>query len=235
MSDSTNAYKQQMKIVVFLIGLISVIATQGCQQTTAAKLSPQPSGLAQPWPPVIGQAYPDLTLTNTSGEKVKLSKFKGSILLIEPIGMSCPACNAWSGAGDGSISGFKGVEPQADLRSIESSLPKYSGGIRLDDPNITYISVILYDPALQAPTLADAQAWSQHFHHSSKPNRVVLFADAGFLGPASYNMIPGFHLVDANFTLRSDATGHNPRNNLYTELLPLLGGLVREQRVSHTN
>ena len=33
-------------------------------------------------------------------------------------------------------------------------------------------------------------------------------------------MVPGFQLVDRRFVLRWDATGHSPRHNLYTELLP---------------
>ncbi|MBI3651543.1 MAG: hypothetical protein HY231_11050 [Acidobacteria bacterium] len=223
-----------MKSIMIIIGMLLVTTLQGCQQLNNST-GASSSGLVQPWPPVIGQAYPDLTLTDTRGEKVKLSKFKGAVLLIEPIGMSCAACNAFSGAGDGYIKGFKGTEPQPGLLSIESYLPKYSQGVRLDDPHIIYISLILYNASLQPPTLAEAQDWSQHFQHSAKPNRVVLFADASFIGPASFAMIPGFHLVDANFVLRSDASGHNPRNDLFRDLLPMLGDLVRQKRLTSHN
>jgi len=46
------------------------------------------------WPPEVGEPYPDATLIDQEGNPVKLSSFKGSVLLIEPIGMTCAAC-AW--------------------------------------------------------------------------------------------------------------------------------------------
>jgi hypothetical protein len=43
-------------------------------------------------------------------------------------------------------------------------------------------------------------------------------------------MIPGFHLIDRDFVLRSDSCGHNPKANLFTDLLPTLRKLKSEPR-----
>lgn len=44
--------------------------------------------LAFAWPPVEGRPYPELELRDFRGETVKLSSFRGKVLLIEPIGMT---------------------------------------------------------------------------------------------------------------------------------------------------
>ena len=48
-----------------------------------------PSGpLPFAWPPSVGETYPDVELRDHKGEIVKLSSFRGKVLLIEPIGMT---------------------------------------------------------------------------------------------------------------------------------------------------
>jgi len=39
-------------------------------------------------------------------------------------------------------------------------------------------------------------------------------------------VIPGFQLVDRDFILRSDATGHRPANDLWKHLLPMVPQLL---------
>ena len=46
------------------------------------------------WPPKIAEPYPDLQLIDQTGKTVKLSSFKGKVILLEPLGMTCPACQA---------------------------------------------------------------------------------------------------------------------------------------------
>ncbi len=59
-------------------------------------------------------------------------------------------------------------------------------------------------------------------------NEVVLVADDYLIGPATFKMIPGFQLVDPEFRLRWDATGHRPRHDLWGELLPALPRLLAQ-------
>jgi cytochrome oxidase Cu insertion factor (SCO1/SenC/PrrC family) len=57
--------------------------------TGVLSVSCAPSGpLSFAWPPVVDETYPDLELTDFRGEVVRLSSFKGRVLLIEPIGMT---------------------------------------------------------------------------------------------------------------------------------------------------
>ena len=112
-------------------------------------------------------------------------------------------------------------------------MAQYGGGVRLDDPRVVLVQLLLYDmPARAAPTLEAARRWAEHFEMRGDPQRIVLVGNASLVGPASYAMVPGFQLVDKDFVLRYDSTGHAPRHNLFTELLPALGRIVDEQGTS---
>lgn len=175
------------------------------------------------WPPQLGKAYPDLRLQTPEGDWVQLSDFRGKVLVIEPIGMSCPACNAWAG-GNSAVGTFQGVRPQPDLDSLDDYSRKFAG-VSLDDPELMYIHLVLYDTKLRDPSVEDLAAWRDHFGLHGENVR-VLGGTPDLISPASYKMIPGVQLVDRSFVLRSDSTGHHPRHNLYKKLLPMLGELV---------
>ena len=49
------------------------------------------------WPPKLNEPYPDLHLVDQDGKLTRLSEFKGKIILVEPIGMPCQACQAFCG------------------------------------------------------------------------------------------------------------------------------------------
>lgn len=102
-----------------------------------------PADIPKPWPPVMGQEYPHLELKDYKGNLVKLADLKGKVIIIEPVGMNCPACNAFAGANRKGK--FSGISPQADLRSFEEYFPLYSGGISLHDSRIIFVQLLLYD------------------------------------------------------------------------------------------
>ena len=170
------------------------------------------------WPPQLNGFYPELELMSSTGKKVKLSSFAGKVILVEPIGMSCPACQAFAGASK--KGGFQGVNPQPGIPSIDELLTQQ--GVSPSDSRLVKVQLILYSPSLNAPSLEQAQAWSRHFGFGQRPNEVILIGDARFINDASYNMIPGFQLIDKSYVLRSDSSGHNPKNDLYRELLPMV-------------
>lgn len=62
--------------------LAGVLALCGCSGGVVS--GPLPFS----WPPVSGEAYPDLELQDFRGRAVKLSSLRGKVLLIEPIGMT---------------------------------------------------------------------------------------------------------------------------------------------------
>lgn len=194
--------------------------------STLAGASPSPLAYLSPWPPEIGKSYPDLELLGADGKKVKLSEFKGSVLLIEPVGMNCPACQAFAGGQE--KGGYEGVTPQAGLPPLEELLKTYAEGMTPEDERIQFIQILFYDPKMGVPTPEDAARWAKHFGLEGKKNHHVLVGSKDLQGPIAYNLIPGFQLIDKNFVLRADSTGHNPHDNLYQTLFPMLAKVMKE-------
>lgn len=180
--------------------------------------------LGQPsWPPQVGQPYPDLNLVNQDGKKTKFSSFKGKVILVEPIGMNCPGCNAF--AGGASKGGFAGTTPQRGLPDFRSLVSQYAR-VQLPNPEVVVVHLLLYDHKMGPPSSKDAKAWAEHFGLSTFSNEYVLAGGKKLQGQASYNMIPGFQLIDRDFRLLYDSSGHHPKHDLYRELLPALGRLI---------
>lgn len=173
----------------------------------------------------LGEPYKDFEYTDLNGSPFRLSSLKGKVILIEPIGMSCPACQALSGGN--TVGGVFGAQPQSDLRDISRLLGEYGDGVSLSDPDLVFAQIIFYGPTMAEATLVEARQWADHFKLTGKPNTYVLIAPRRYQGPVAYNLIPGFQLVDKDFVLRSDSTGHHPRENLYRTLLPMVRGLLR--------
>jgi hypothetical protein len=78
------------------------------------------------------------------------------------------------------------------------------------------------------------KAWAEHFHRNRFKNEVALAGSADLLQPrcrqASYNLIPGFQLVDKDFVLRHDATSDSPKINLWRDLIPKIAAFAREAK-----
>lgn len=168
-------------------------------------------------------SYPELTLLDQDGNPTRLSDFRGKVLLIEYVGMSCPACIALSGGHR--RGGFDNNAPQADLDSIRSYAIAY-GNVNWNDKDLVFVQILLFNPSMQAPTQADAARWAKHFGFKRSANRIVLTGTPEMASNEYRQLIPGFQLVDRNFILRADSTGDFPVHDLYTELLPMLGNLL---------
>ena len=124
------------------------------------------------------------------------------------------------------MGGYKVTHPQSGLPSIEELLPRYARGTTIDDTRLVLVHLLLFDTSYGAPSADDARKWSEHFDLGGRHNIVVLAGDERFLGPESFKMIPGFFLVDQNFVLRADSTGHYPRDDLFHDLLPMIPTLL---------
>jgi hypothetical protein len=204
-------------------------AAQSAQAQPATE--PQPAEVKPDhiWPPRVGERYPNLRLRNPRGERVELESLEGKVVLVEPIGMDCPACNAFAGGNRPGASGFQGVQPQGGLPSIDEMLDQYAGGVSLSDDRIVLVHLLLYRPGRdRPPKLETAQLWAKHFGIEESSDVLVLVGEPYLIGPASYNMIPGFQLIDSNFVLRFDSAGHHPTHNLWRDLLPAVSSLMGE-------
>lgn len=180
---------------------------------------------AADWAPVKGQPYPDLELIDQTGKTFKLSDLKGKVLLIEPIGMNCHACQAFSGAHEKGV--FAGGSAQPGLPDVGKMLKTYGKGTKLPNKKLVLVQLLFYDMKNAAPTPADAKAWAEHFGFERKKNEIVAVPVTDIRSPAVYGMIPGFHLVDKKFTLRSSAAGHAPEDDLYRTLFPMVPKLLK--------
>ena len=146
---------------------------------------------------------------------------KGKVILLEPIGMSCAACQAFCGGHE--VGGFANVQPQADLPSIEKSASKY--GIDFNDERVVRVHLLLYNPLMKAPSHSQTSAWAKHFNMDRAKNQIVLAGLPSMAGSGSTRMIPSFHLIDQNFMLRGDDS-----SDLYRQLLPKMRGLLRTKK-----
>jgi len=215
---------RRLVLLGVLLLLAGVVACTNSSPNPGAPAATPPVERTFQWPPKLNEPYPDLELLDQTGRRVRLSSFKGSVILLETTAMSCAGCQAFCGAHK--LGAFGGAVPQADLKSIEEYFPQYSGGIELADPRLVYVQLLFYNFKLQAPSPDEARKWAAHFKMDRAKNRVVLAGTPEFLGKETYDMIPGFHLIDKNFIFRADCAGHAPRHNLYTELLPLVPKLL---------
>lgn len=200
------------------------VAQPAVRQTVAVtQANTQASRYPTFWPPVVGRTYPEIELCDLTGKKVKLSSYAGRVILLEPIGMSCPACQAF--VGGEKKGGINGVTPQGGTSSLESYLA--AAGVSPTDTRVVHVQLLLYGPNMGVPTLAEAQAWAKHFDFGRRSNEVLLVGDQRYINQHSYDMIPGMQLIDKNFVLVCDATGHNPRSSLFSELIPSVSKLLR--------
>jgi hypothetical protein len=207
--------------------MVLVVAGAGCgrDEPRGAQAASQAAAPAV-WPPRLGEPYPDLQLVDQTGRVTPLSSFKGHVILVEMIGMTCPACQGFSGAKR--LGTFGGVTSDGGLPSIDDLLPQYAHGVSFPSDDLILVQLLLFNMSMEPPTADDARAWAAHFHRDVAKHQYVLAGGPALRNDASYVMVPGFQLIDRQFVLRWDATGHHPRHNLYTQLLPEIPKLLKE-------
>lgn len=113
------------------------------------------------------------------------------------------------------------------MPSLDEAAERY-GQVSLDDPDLVVVHLLLYGFDMQAPSLADARAWAEHYGLDQRANHVLLVGDPRLLNARTKAMIPGLQLVDRDFVLRYDAAGARAPHDLWRELWPALGGLLGE-------
>lgn len=213
-------------LAFFGLGLAMLIYSLPSAQAVGNAVSPPPkTANIKPWPPVVGQPYPDLQLIDQNGNPFQLSSLKGRVILLEPVGMTCPACQAFSGAHD--VGPFGGGVAGQGLSSVQKLLPQYAKGLRLPRHDVVIVQLLLYDMRMGPPKPKDAADWAKHFGLKMGENEIVAVSPYDLRSQIAYNLVPGFQLIDKNFILRSDSSGHHPQHNLYTHLFPMVPRLLR--------
>ena len=202
----------------------SVEGPPRAEVTNSSVATPPRAGVD--WPPQLDQPYPDLELINHAGQSVRMSDFKGKVIVVEYIGMTCPACQASAERMRREHTGTSShKEGLGRSRIISQAQPAACLWKMTESSSFRCCSTAC---PWGAPTPEDAKDWARHFQMDRPKNHLVLAGKEELLGQASYDMIPGFQLIDKQFVLRSDSTGHRPRHNLWRELLPLVPKLLKE-------
>ena len=200
------------RIILFHVLLISFVLS--IVRTSTAE---------QFWPPQVGRTFPNIEFVDQNGVSFKMTELYGSVVLVEYVGMTCRACQAFSGGNE--VGGYENVSPIAGLPSIEKLFKDYTN-ISLDDSRIKFVQVLLYSMTMDSPTPDHAANWANHFGFDRYNDQIVVVPKRDLRGKGSYNLIPGFQILDKKLVVQRDSTGHKPRHSLYTELLPLVKKLL---------
>jgi hypothetical protein len=201
-------------------------------ETIRGKNNPkyEPTQPLRGWPPVVGQFYPNLVLRDQTGQATAISDFRGKVVLVEVVGLTCRACHAFAGANEPDVGHFRGIEPQSGLGSIERYARGYAK-LSLDHPDIIFVQLVLYGMDGRGPASEDdVRAWARHFRMDRDQNKVVLIGDQRFISPETRKLIPGFHLIDQNGILRAMSSNDPRHDGLHESLLPQLASLVKGAR-----
>jgi hypothetical protein len=178
---------------------------------------------------VVGQLYPNIALRDHTGQLTAISDFRGKVVLIELVGLTCKACHAFSGGNEPGKPRFRDIAPQEGLPSIERFAKGYAK-LSLDHPDIVFVQLVLYGmDGRSPPAEGDVRAWAQHFDLNRHENEYVLIGDPRFISPQSRALIPGFHLVDQDGVLRAMSSNDPRHDPLHSALLPRLAELVRRR------
>ena len=225
-SNGGNANSQAVSTV-----LTSLIKFRTATDNASHESSKETEPISRPfdfWPPIDGARYPDLVLEDSNGQVVRLSDHAGKLILVELSAVSCQGCQAFAGGNE--FGDFADTGVQAGLDSIHHYAQKYASVNLKSTDDVLFVQLLLYGKGMGAPTREETSGWAEHFRMNDSQHEIVLRGDPSMISQTTSSMIPGFHLIDRDFVLRSDSCGHNPQANLYSELLPLLKTLSRKPR-----
>ncbi len=183
-------------------------------------------GLSGPFIYPLGKTFPDIEITDHLGNKRHLSSFKGKPIIIELSAFSCPATQAFSGAHK--YGSFENIEPQYGLPSIPVVFANSGDKTYIQNLDIEYIQLLVFNTNMTLPTVAEAKSWYEHFHFDKIPNHHVYIAPKEFAVNEMQPRIPGFYLIDKNFKLRLQIVRPEDHALILTKLMPSLAALIRE-------
>lgn len=205
-----------------------VLSQVPVQSVSWAALRPAGQPPREDWPPEVGDEYPDLHLTNQFGEQVQLRDYAGKVILLELAAIPCKGCQAFSGGHE--FGDFGGFGCQPGLKSIDAYARRFADVELGDDEDVVFVQLLLYGRKAGSPTAEEVGGWASHFKMNSSPNLVVLRGDTSLISPDIHRRIPGFHLIDRDFVLRYESSGHRSSHDLYEDLLPALGRMANDGR-----
>ena len=172
------------------------------------------------WPPVENKPYPDMELYNQDGVLTRLSDLAGNVIIVQPVAMGCPMSQAYSGANRHDKKAFGLCFPTLGVQSFRKQMLE-STGISMGRCGLVHVQILLFNMHNKPVTIEDARRWAKHFDLKTSNNQYVLVATPE-MSEKSKTLIPGFHLIDRSFQLRSDSAGLLPKRSLCGHFFPTL-------------
>ena len=174
------------------------------------------------WPPVDGKPFPEIELFDHLGLPFDFRGLGGKPTVIEFISMTCAGCQALAGGNKFGPYGDLAVQP--NLESFDVYFRQHAG-FDLHSGDVNYVVAVVYNDKLQNPTAEDLNRWRNHFQLDHQNTHIV--GGPKLASAATFRMIPGFMLLDEDLVVLFDSTGHQPKHDLYRELLPALSKMAR--------
>ena len=172
------------------------------------------------WPPVKGAEVSGIEFINHRGVTKKLAHLSGRATILEFVGMNCPACNGFAGGNSKPIK-YKNMRSQKGLKSFDKYFERFSKVGSIRNANINFIHILIFDIKNKPTSIEDAKSWHSFYGSKFGPKFEVWVPKKDLTG-ISYDLIPGFALIDRHGKYQSLSVGPVPKTNLYTEFLPII-------------
>jgi len=184
------------------------------------------SNALEDWPPAVGDVFPQFELFDHTGTQFSMAGLRGKPTIIEFISMSCAGCQAL--AGGNQVGPYGRLASQSNVETFETYFRQLAG-FDLDSGEVNFVVAAVYNDKLQTPTKQDLNGWRSHFKLDRFDNAFVV-SGPELASAATFKMIPGFMLLDQNQVVLFDSTGRQPVHDLFSELLPAVPTLLRNNR-----
>ena len=205
-----------MKIILSLVAI--VLGTAGFPAVSFSDL---------PWPPLGKGVFPNLTVTERSGNTDSLKNILSGRKagLVEFVSITCPACHSFAGAGDGK-SPMPGFSAQPGLPSLEQLIQSFAH-VSAHNSSLGIILLVLFNKSNDPASASDLREFSDHYGLGSFSNLNVVAARADLTKKTNVDSIPAFYLLDPKDLTILKYSGKND-GGFYTSLLPELGKIVQK-------
>ena len=158
-----------------------------------------PDGKKIYWPPVVGETFPNIVLTDQNGESTSLHDFRGKVMLVQITSMASPVCQSLANAEE--YGPFAEGTADASYRSVQKYLEDH--GVSWQDDRLAFVQILAYDMNSAPPTDKATSQWAKHFNLDRAHDVVVLQGNQQAQRFLPESTVPTFYLLDKKFMLRA--------------------------------
>ncbi|MDF1663058.1 MAG: hypothetical protein P1V97_14885 [Planctomycetota bacterium] len=202
---------------VCILGLLASFPAckpKGAKKSRAKHPAKSVTKVAQPWPAKVGAAFPDLKLKTLEGKEVKLSSFKGKVILFHLAGIQSPASTTIAGGNN-----WPPKKGKTGFPSLSHLLKSY--GFE-DNEKVMVVHGLLLDDQYDPPSLARAKEWAARYK-LARSNVITLVGDKRHVkNDVAVSRSGTVYFIDENFKLFWECGLANSPHDLLRLALPTL-------------